>query len=196
MHAMGRNRLGPGAFSMFENAPSINVVTANGTVNADTVLPTHVGMLGAAVRFYIMDQADPLLSIGQLVEQGFGFAWPPSGPTLTTPDGDVIHLKVDSNNPILDGGCRVEKSGRRKKVMAGRSRQQHAEPDTSSTGSRSSGDPAPLQCGVCGEDSGAMHRLVVGGATGDPSGSAPAEPQTDGEVPGRAVDRSPAGARG
>ena len=62
MHAMGRNRLAPGAFSMFENAPAISVVTANGTVDADTVLPTHVGMLGTVVRFYIMDQADPLLS--------------------------------------------------------------------------------------------------------------------------------------
>ena len=163
MHAMGRNRLGPGAFSMFEEAPAISVITANGTVDADTVLPTHVGMLGTIVRSYIMDQADPLLSIGQLVAEGFGFAWPPSGPTLTTPDGDVIHLRVDNNNPILDGDCRVVKNGGRRKLNAGRKKEtveeQIAPEETPITGGGpSSSDPhgseqAPLQqCGVCGED--------------------------------------------
>ena len=108
VHVVGKGILGNEAEHFFENAPEIDLITCNGKVTSDTVVPVRIAALGGTTRMRVLDDSDPLLSVGQLVKAGCTFAWPPSGPFLITPTGCKIILKVDSHNPVLDDECVVE----------------------------------------------------------------------------------------
>ena len=78
-----------------------NVQTANGTVASDLVFTAVVPGLGKQ-RFIKLPDSPDMLSMGQLVDDGFSFEWESkSRPVLTTPHGQRIVMDVVDNIPVI-----------------------------------------------------------------------------------------------
>ena len=79
----------------------VRLSTANGGIKCDKTasVQTRVGTIKALA---LPTSSPNLLSIGQLVTEGWSFMWTPKkGARLRTPSGQWIALKVRNNVPIL-----------------------------------------------------------------------------------------------
>ena len=160
LHAVGRNQLGPGADRYAEPAAEVQVHTANGKITANTCVPINIGILGRTVRPHLLESADALLSVGQLVKEGFTFGWPSTGPFLVTPDGRRILLRVDQENPVLDETCEVDGIDR---CMPCGVATEGTYAEGGATSSTAPAAPAPIR----GDDSDGVPDLIASDDEGD-----------------------------
>jgi len=84
-------------------ADPTTLVTANGAIEADEVLPVRISDLGLKADALVLRDSPSVLSLGKrIMEEGFSFSWSPnSAPVLTSPTGRKIFLDVVHNVPFL-----------------------------------------------------------------------------------------------
>ena len=80
---------------------NVTVETANGTVRATGEVRVHVPGLGASVSALVMGRSPCLLSVGQLVRQGYQLQWSSSSCVLRRPSGEAIPLRIVCGIPVV-----------------------------------------------------------------------------------------------
>ena len=87
---------------------TLRLNTANGQVKADRIVPLRVRELGETISPYVLPSTPPVLSVGRrCMDEGYTFEWKPysSTPTLRSPGGETIELRVDGYVPYIQSGA-------------------------------------------------------------------------------------------
>jgi hypothetical protein len=101
---VGRSSLSRSATKRIVTSPCPpQLITANGRVDADKVLPLELKNAGITTNALVLEDSPSVLSLGKrCLEEGYSFVWPAHGePVLTRPDGRKVKLVVHQNVPML-----------------------------------------------------------------------------------------------
>ena len=82
---------------------AVSLITANGSVEADTKHEVHVEALDKPLQFVLLPNTPAVCSVGKkCMEQGFSFFWPKGeAPYFVCPDGRKVQCQLRGNVPVF-----------------------------------------------------------------------------------------------
>ena len=82
---------------------AVSLITANGSVEADTKHEVHVEALDQPLQFVLLPNTPAVCSVGKkCMEQGFSFFWPKGeAPHFICPDGHKVQCQLRGNVPVF-----------------------------------------------------------------------------------------------